>query len=568
MSQKDLVVKMTINSTEFENGIRNAKNSVKSLDSQTSSLKSIAAFAGKAAIAIGAATAAVKTYNSFAKQSQYFGDKLNNTIDACKTSWQGLQHEILMGGNLAASQIKTLYNEAKKLAELRDELGTDVISQRFFRMKYVTPFNEAITDYQEAKKKGDSSGMSSAMDKMGKAYTDYAEHSQKTIDDANKTVQQFLKTEKINIGNKSAIDLVEELVNAQQGYLSEETKIFKHYFELSQKGALHNEYREEIWSVKHPTYMTGKYGVDMPYGYEGARYAMEIKGYTKEQIDAAERQYRLSQITDEEYNQALDVLETGDKVLNELSQMRRRMTRVSEKETTSSNYPSSSPNTRTPVDLIPSLPPIKILEDEDAVFKRINDRMQKQAEQEETNALLMTVGNMLYQERIDKLNSYATAIGQFSNMFAELTNLAADGSPWQRFGAAIGGVLGEISKLMSTYASLIAIESVAESIKAGNGIPFPYNLIAIAAAGTALLGIISSLKGSFQDAGSFATGGIVGGNSYTGDRLIAHVNSGEMILNRSQQMALFGRPSDDVHFIIEGSQLVGVIDNFNKTQDL
>ena len=121
---------------------------------------------------------------------------------------------------------------------------------------------------------------------------------------------------------------------------------------------------------------------------------------------------------------------------------------------------------------------------------------------------------------------------------------------------------------MSTYASLIAIESVAESIKAGNGIPFPYNLIAIAAAGTALLGIISSLKGSFKDAGSFATGGIVGGNSYTGDRLIAHVNSGEMILNRSQQMALFGRPSDDVHFIIEGSQLKGVLDNYNKTEAL
>ena len=198
--------------------------------------------------------------------------------------------------------------------------------------------------------------------------------------------------------------------------------------------------------------------------------------------------------------------------------------------------------------------------------------MERQAELEENNEIIMTVGNMLYQERIDELNSYATAIGQCSNMFAELTNLAADGSPWQRFGAALGGVLGEISKLMSTYASLIAIESVAESIKAGNGIPFPYNLIAIAAAGTALLGIISSLKGSAKDAGSFATGGIVGGNSYTGDRLIAHVNSGEMILNRSQQSWLFGAAlagaANPVIFTIEGSMLRGVLDNYDKTSNL
>lgn len=37
----------------------------------------------------------------------------------------------------------------------------------------------------------------------------------------------------------------------------------------------------------------------------------------------------------------------------------------------------------------------------------------------------------------------------------------------------------------------------------------------------------------------FASGGIVDGNSYTGDRLLTRVNSGEMILNKEQQSKLF-----------------------------
>lgn len=46
--------------------------------------------------------------------------------------------------------------------------------------------------------------------------------------------------------------------------------------------------------------------------------------------------------------------------------------------------------------------------------------------------------------------------------------------------------------------------------------------------------ILSSAK----DAGKYATGGIVGGNSYSGDRMIAHVNSGEAIITREGQARL------------------------------
>ncbi len=75
-------------------------------------------------------------------------------------------------------------------------------------------------------------------------------------------------------------------------------------------------------------------------------------------------------------------------------------------------------------------------------------------------------------------------------------------------------------------------ESIAEATASGAKLPFPANLAAIAAGVAAVVGALSMI-------GCFATGGIVGGASPTGDKLIARVNSGEMILNHRQQKRLF-----------------------------
>lgn len=115
-------------------------------------------------------------------------------------------------------------------------------------------------------------------------------------------------------------------------------------------------------------------------------------------------------------------------------------------------------------------------------------------------------------------------------------------------------------------ASAKATESVASATASGAKLPFPYNLAAIAAGIAAVVGALAMM-------GTFANGGIVGGNSYAGDNLIARVNSGEMILNQSQQKNLFklldggassSSPSGDVRFVIQGKDLVGTLSNYNK----
>lgn len=107
------------------------------------------------------------------------------------------------------------------------------------------------------------------------------------------------------------------------------------------------------------------------------------------------------------------------------------------------------------------------------------------------------------------------------------------------------------------------IEGIAEVFSKTPGLTFAkVALTATALAG--VLGIMSSVKNAF--AGSFAEGGIIGGNSYSGDRLWARVNSGEMILNRSQQASLMN--GGNVKFVIEGSQLKGVLDNYESIQNM
>ena len=76
--------------------------------------------------------------------------------------------------------------------------------------------------------------------------------------------------------------------------------------------------------------------------------------------------------------------------------------------------------------------------------------------------------------------------------------------------------------------------------------------------------------------GSFAGGGIIGGNTTVGDFNFARVNKGEMILNSRQQGKLFNMLNSNgyystssvdggsVHFKIQGKDLVGVLSNYNK----
>ena len=164
----------------------------------------------------------------------------------------------------------------------------------------------------------------------------------------------------------------------------------------------------------------------------------------------------------------------------------------------------------------------------------------------------------------------------------ELTDDAMQSSVYgliDAFGAlgdVVGGTAGKfisfaaqsaasIAQLLAQNAQLLASAQAAAlggAAKSAFQLPFPFNLAMWASLSATVLGIFASLP-------KFAEGGIVGGLS-GGDRNLARVNAGEMILNSAQQRRLFamldGKTSPsggNVTFRIEGDALVGVIENYN-----
>lgn len=135
---------------------------------------------------------------------------------------------------------------------------------------------------------------------------------------------------------------------------------------------------------------------------------------------------------------------------------------------------------------------------------------------------------------------------------------------------AIGSLISAISALTSAEAVEAGVAATGKAVSTSKH--WIEAIAAVASLGAVVATAISAAsKPNLQ---RFAEGGIVGGSSFTGDRVSAMVNSGEMILNKTQQARLFkiangGAPGDNaVTFHISGTDLVGVLNNNSRKNKL
>ena len=174
-----------------------------------------------------------------------------------------------------------------------------------------------------------------------------------------------------------------------------------------------------------------------------------------------------------------------------------------------------------------------------------------------------------YQSAVEQLKGTEWGVSLF-NMFEGDTTadkVSGIGQSFQALGNVLANFDGAAAKagaVLAAVGQIVLGFAEASTMAAKLG---PIGWIAWLGAGLAAVATtIATIKG-------FADGGIIEGSSYHGDRIVARLNAGEMVLNRKQQANLF-RALDNgissnagggkVEFEIKGSTLKGVLKNYDN----
>lgn len=176
-------------------------------------------------------------------------------------------------------------------------------------------------------------------------------------------------------------------------------------------------------------------------------------------------------------------------------------------------------------------------------------------------------------------DKFRKGTGAVAEAFGNIGNaIGGAAGQWLQYGANIAMAVGQsIPLIMQMVAALTTKTAVTEAdttanvaeagsevLKAHAGIPFVGIALGIAGVAAIIAAMMSIPK--------FETGGMVGGSSFYGDKILARVNSGEMILNRGQQARLYGMVNNGsqsgmngkVTFKIEGRTLKGVLEREDR----
>ncbi len=192
----------------------------------------------------------------------------------------------------------------------------------------------------------------------------------------------------------------------------------------------------------------------------------------------------------------------------------------------------------------------------------------KMYEDELNNAM----GVEVEEPKTDTWDEFNNAMANTSTIANSLFNTFKEGSEITAASILqmVSTTLPAIGNLIGAFAALAGVEATEKAVKTSKH--WIEAIAAVASLGAIVASAISAAKK--VNTQKFADGGIVGGSSFTGDRVPAMVNSGEMILNKTQQARLFkianggGAEGSNVTFHISGSDLVGVLNNNNRKSKL
>ncbi|MDL2243906.1 hypothetical protein LJC54_00150 [Parabacteroides sp. OttesenSCG-928-J18] len=627
MSQNQLVTVLKLDSKQFDNTIKKSQTQVKGFEGQMSQLgknaglktlgSNVIKMGGALGAAIGVAGGAMETFNGIMRSNQATSDAWDNAIFSAKESVNQFFYAIGTGDWSAfEGGILNMMSRFKDLSAMIDEFNDMNLSFGYIRAKDT----KEIEHYEAIVR-----DTSKTQEERQAAFNKLLEHSanleSKLTQMRDKQKDILEKEYNIRSGMKVQMEDMEyflENTNFSGQLTTEATNAYNQLIKLEKEAKSKSANAQYV--IKNKGYDPNNKTI------KASQDAKEALDLFKQQNSELIKQGYLATLNDESRKKLVDLLTQQLNKEKELESIRKRTTRLSN-SLNKLDEKNTKTGTTIKTDIVYNSGSIGNIDSQISELKKqfaeatdtatrlgiqqAIDELNKQKKWIElegkvnikldipkydvTNLIKKTdskpkektkgqtkidekiasgeinIGNdfAAVTEIIAKYNQEQLKAIELQNQWVTGIGATADG--FQTLSTALSQVAGEndaaartAKVLMIVSQGLAAATAIVEATKTG----FPAMLIAIPAA-------LAAVVGAFATAGSFENGGIVGGNSYSGDRLTAKVNSSEMILNRQQQSNLFNMINSgkspnsnslggNVKFQIEGKSLVGVLNNYSN----
>lgn len=513
----DILARLLLNTSDYDSKLKKAKGST--TDFATAIAGKAAGAAMKLAGALTAVAGSAMTFESIIRGSQTTSDEFDRVIRSVTTSVETFFTAVSTGDFTAFNRgLDDMIARARLANDALDQLGNTTMSYNYFNAKNQADFAEAITVLRDKNATADEKA-------AAKATADRIMGSQKEITEQlalrSKNAIAALVSEKntLNLNKISRVDIDDVLaldVSAMGDTMKEDLKAaYKEYENI------YNKMKEQYTTLEE----TSEIGVfNRVVNQKGLDQAME--GITEKYKHAILFNEILVRNSDDWLQNLIGIQQTSDNAVRSMAQMERQLNRASQTSTGG----SSSKGGKKKGDMMPVVIPQfhydtpigkKMLE---AMNGKKFDPIEIPIVIEEENIEEEDIAGK-WAERTKKIEEMNAALGHTGDIFSSLGGIM--GSFGNEMGAWIMNSIGSVAQMIKELQSLATARGVAEAASK----PFPLNLAAMATVVATVASIFSSLP-------KFADGGVVGGSSFFGDKLLARVNSGEMILNQGQQARL------------------------------
>nr|AIF26686.1 hypothetical protein [uncultured bacterium fosmid pJB83B9] len=566
----NIVTKMLLDDKEYTTKLNKAKQNTSEFKKEVDAMgKKMSGDIVKGftavGVAIGVAGGAMETFKKFVNATNEGADKWDATLRGLTNSVNAFFTALRSGDFTSFSMgLDALYEKGKLAAQALDALGNATMSFDYFSSQYSAQFAEAVTTMRDTQAgAADREAAKATAEKLLGKQTEIV--GQLKIKVTNAIQSLMTETNHLSAGAVGILDLNTILGLDIMSYGEDEKQ------RLAQE---YKKYLEDVQRIAVPQKVVGRTATGMAItknDYSTSEYQKQLAAVASNYKDAILYNELLVNKSDEWLQNLIAIAKQAFSAEQSLAGMERMLNRAgnsikggsgssdivhdtlggmgSASGLSSAGRPAGAASIATP-EAVAIKQVAKEYVDFDGIYQEL---IEDENKLERLNA-----------KSADGWYNVADAMAGVGDIARALSGaLNEDAAAWLNYAA---NAVQSVSAVVQSIGVLVASAQARKQAEAEAAIAGAASSVAsvpIVGWATALAAV-GSMIAAFSSIPKFATGGIVPGSSFTGDNVLARVNSGEMILNRDQQALLSQRLNGGgakVEFFIQGQNLRGLLTN-------